>query len=217
MTKRAATTLALATLLALALPGLMAVSRAQDVIQVRNLSPGCNMVTFTFPTGTQASALADFVSPPSALQAVWRVNNATRTFQAFMPQAPQASDLTSLKLLDPLFVCVDAAATISLPVPSLDPESPPISISLLAGCNAVGLTFSDPEGVVPSDVADAVTPAGALESIWRLDNATHAFQAYVAAAPQASDLTSLQFLDAAFVCAGGPATLLMPAVTLPGP
>jgi hypothetical protein len=60
-----------------------------------------------------------------------------------------------------------------------------------------------------------VTPAGALQSIWRLDNATHAFQAYVAAAPQASDLTSLQFLDAAFVCTGGPATLSMPAVTAP--
>jgi hypothetical protein len=212
MRKRAATTLALATLLALILPG---PTKASPVVLVRNLSPGCNMVTATFPTGTQTSTLADFVSPPSALQAVWRVDNATRTFQAFMPQAPQASDLTSLNLLDPLFVCVNAAATVSLPTPNLDPESPPISVSLSTGCNAVGLTFSDPEGVTPSDVADAVTPAGALQSIWRLDNATGGFQAYVAAAPQASDLTSLQFLDAVFVCAGGPATLSMPAVTEP--
>jgi hypothetical protein len=215
MRKRAVTTLALATLLALVLTGHAATSRAQDVINVRNLSVGCNMVTATFPTGTPASALADAMSPPTALQAVWRVDNATHSFQAFMPQAPQASDLTSLNLLDPLFVCVGAAATISLPVPDLDPESPPISVSLSTGCNAVGLTFSDPEGVVPSDVAAAVTPAGALQSIWRLDNVTHTFQAYVAAAPQASDLTSLQFLDAVFVCTGGPATLSMPAVTEP--
>jgi len=74
----------------------------------------------------------------------------------------------------------------------------------------VGLTFLD--GAAPSGVAEAITPAGALESVWRLDNATGSFQAYVAAAPQASDLTSLQFLDAAFVCTGGPATLSMPAV-----
>ena len=45
---------------------------------------------------------------------------------------------------------------------------------------------------------------------------THAFQAYVAAAPQASDLTSLQFPDAVFICTSGPATLVMPAVAPAG-
>jgi hypothetical protein len=77
----------------------------------------------------------------------------------------------------------------------------------------VGLTFAD--GADPPAVATAVTPAGALQSIWRLDNATHTFQAFVAAAPQASDLGSLQFLDAVFMCTGGPATLSMLAVTEP--
>jgi hypothetical protein len=37
----------------------------------------------------------------------------------------------------------------------------------------------------------------------------------VAAAPQASDLTSLKFLDAVFICMSGPAALAMPAVTAP--
>jgi len=178
------------------------------------LSPGCNMVTLTFATGTGAATLTTAVSPPEALDAVWRLDNATRTFQAFMPQAPQASDLTSLNLLDAAFICVGAAATIAMPTVTADPASAPISVNLSTGCSAVGLTFLD--GTAPSGVAGAITPAGAFESLWRLDNATGSFQAYVAAAPQASDLTSLAFLDAVFLCTGGPATLVMPAVAPAG-
>ena len=180
-----------------------------------NLGPGCNMVTLSFPTGTDAATVADAVSPPTALQTIWRLDNATRTFQAFMPQAPQASDLASVDLLDAVFICVDAGANIATPAVESDPVSAPISVDLSPSCNAVGLTFLD--GTDPAGVAHSVTPAGALQSIWRLDNATGTFQAYVAAARQVSDLTSLDFLDAVFLCTGGPATLLMPAVTLPGP
>jgi subtilisin family serine protease len=163
-----------------------------------NLGPGCNMVTLSFPSGTDAAAVASAVSPPTALQAIWRLDNVTRSFQAFMPQAPQASDLLTVNLLDAVFMCVDAGANMAAPAVESDPVSAPISVDLSTGCNAVGLSFAD--------------GSDALQSIWRLDNATHAFQAYVAAAPQASDLTSLHFLDAVFVCTGGPATLSMPAV-----
>jgi hypothetical protein len=213
VTKRAVTTLALAALIALALAGFAATSRAQDGQRTVSLSPGCNMVTLSFVGGTQAATVAAVVSPPTALQAIWRLDNDSRSFQAFMPQASQASDLTSVNLLDVVFICVDAAASIAMPEVSTDLAGSPISVSLSTGCNAVGLSFTD--GTNPSEVAAAVTPAGALQSIWRLDNTTHAFQAYVAAAPQASDLTSLSFLDAVFICTGGPATLAMSAVTQP--
>jgi hypothetical protein len=173
------------------------------------------MVTLSFPTGTQAATVAAAVSPPTALQTIWRLDNTTRSFQAFMPQAPQASDLASVSLLDAVFICVDAGANIATPAVESDPVSAPISVDLSTGCNAVGLTFLD--GTDPAGVAHSVAPAEAFQSIWRLDNATGAFQAYVAAAPQASDLTGLHFLDAVFVCTGGPATLLMPAVTPAGP
>jgi hypothetical protein len=205
--------LALATLITVVLLALTTTSHAQDGERVVNLGPGCNMVTLTFASGTQATAVAAAVSPSTALQAIWRLDNATRTFQAFMPQAPQASDLTSVNLLDPAFICVDAAATIAMPAVSSDPASAPISVNLSTGCNAVGLTFSD--GTAPSGLAGAITPAEAFESLWRLDNATGSFQAYVAASPQASDLISLQFLDAVFICTSGPAALAMPAVTAP--
>jgi len=213
MRQRTAITLALAFLIALALAALTTTSRVRAEERTVGLSPGCNMVTLTFATGTGAATLTTAVSPPEALDAVWRLDNATRTFQAFMPQAPQASDLTSLNLLDAAFICVDAAATIAMPTVASDPASAPISVNLSTGCSAVGLTFLD--GTAPSGVAGAITPAGAFESLWRLDNATGSFQAYVAAAPQASDLTSLAFLDAVFICTVGPATLMMPAVTTP--
>jgi hypothetical protein len=213
MRRPTAIILALASLVALVLATLTATSRAQDGQRTVNLTSGCNMVTLTFATGTDASALTTAVSPPEALDTVWRLDNATRTFQAFMPQAPQASDLTSLNLLDAAFICMNTAAIIAMPTVASDPAGSPISVNLSTGCNAVGLSFA--EGSAPADVASAMTPAGALQSIWRLDNVTHAFQAYVAAAPQASDLTSLAFLDAVFICTGGPATLSIPAVTEP--
>ncbi len=174
------------------------------------LSPGCNMTTLTFADGTDAATVAAAVSPPDALDSIWRLDNTTGSFHAFMPQAPQASDLTSVSLLDAVFICLDASADISMPSLSPDPAGTPISTDLGSGCNTVGLTF--PDGTAPSQLADALTPTDALQSIWRLDSATGSFQAYVAAAPQASDLTSLQFLDAVFVCTGGPASLQMPAV-----
>jgi len=214
MTQRIVAILALATLIALTSTALTTTSRAQDAERTVNLSRGCNMATLTFATGTEAATVAAAVSPPDALDTIWRLDNASRSFQAFTPQAPQASDLTSLNLLDAVFICVDAAADITMPTVSPEPSGTPISTPLSSGCNAIGLTY--PDGTSPSQVADALMPPGAFESMWRYDATQGSFQAYVAAAPQASDLTSLHFVDAVFICTTGPATLDLPAVTAPG-
>ena len=47
--------------------------------------------------------------------AIWRYNNTTQTFQAFSPQFPQASDLTTVNRLDAVFVCMDATGTLTRP------------------------------------------------------------------------------------------------------
>jgi hypothetical protein len=174
------------------------------------------MVTLTFASGTDAATVAAAVSPASALDAIWRLDNSSGSFQAFRPQAPQASDLQSVNPLDAVFLCLNATADIAMPTLSPDPSTT-ISTPLGAGCNVVGLSF--PDGTDPSQVADAVTPADAFESMWRLDNASGSFEAYMAAAPEASDLTSLQFLDAVFLCTAGAGDLDMPGVaeaTTPG-
>jgi hypothetical protein len=188
-----------------------AVLQAQEGGRSVGLSAGCNMVTLVFPSGSDAAAAASAVTPPDALDTIWRLDNATHSFQAYATAAPAASDLRSLNPLDAVFVCLHAPASITMPAASPDPSGGSMSISLFSGCNALGLTF--PDGTTASEVAEAISPAGVFESMWRLDNASGVFQAYSAAAPEVSDLTSLQFLDAAFVCVDGPASLPMPALT----
>lgn len=169
------------------------------------------MAALTFPTGTDVATVADAVAPRSALDTLWRLDNATGAFQAFMPRAVQASDLSSVDLLDAVYICVGEAATINMPSVSPVSSGAIASVSLARGCNAIGLTC--PDGTTPSQVAGSVDPSDSFESLWRLDNTTGAFQAYVASAPQASDLTTLSFLDAVFLCARRSASLTMPVLS----
>jgi len=85
-------------------------------------------------------------------------------------------------------------ATISLPEPGAAKE-------LYPGCNAVAVTF--PNATSSQTVANAVTPAGSLQAIWSYDAAQQRFTAFSPAAPQASDLLAVNFLDAVWVCVAG--------------
>jgi len=210
MRPRTAITPALATLVAVISMAVATTPCAQDAERTVNLSPGCNMVTLTFASGTDAAAVATAVSPSNALDTIWRLDNTSGSFQAFAPAAPQASDLPSVNLLDTVFLCLHSPATITMPAVSPDPSGATMSIPLSPRCNALGLTF--PDSTAPSQVAAVITPPGAFETMWRLDEASGSFEAYAAAAPQASDLTSLGFLDAVFLCMARPASLAMPAL-----
>ena len=70
------------------------------------------------------------------------------------------------------------------------------TVNLGTGCNMVTLTFTD--GTDATTVAGAVLPTEALDTIWRLDNSTGSFQAFTPTAPAASDLQSVELLDAVF-------------------
>ncbi len=191
-------------------PGPILGSHAQQGQRSASLSPGCGMATLTFPTGTGAATVASAVTPPIALDTIWRLDNPTGSFQAYSLAAPQASDLLSVNPLDAVFLCVHEPAVIAMPAVSVDASGADTSVSLGAGCNAVGLSY--PDGTVPFLVAESVAPSEAFDSMWRLDNVTGVFQAYGAAAPGASDLANLRFLDAVFVCVAHPASLNMPAL-----
>jgi hypothetical protein len=204
--------LALATVALLGLADPASATYAQETGRTVSLGPGCGMVTLTFADGTDAATVANAVSPANALDSIWRLDNSTGSFAAYVAAAPAASDLASVDLLDAVYLCLSAAADVSMPAVSSHP-SQTISTPLGSGCNAVGLSFAD--GTTPSQAGEAITPADVFQSMWRLDNATGSFQAYMAAAPEVSDLTSLGFLDAVFICTTGPGELTMPAVTEP--
>ncbi len=87
-------------------------------------------------------------------------------------------------------------ATITLPAPGS-------TKTLYEGCNNIALTFPDRTtvghphpGSTDKGVVDAIEPPSALQSIWRYDAALKQFLGFSAAAPQASDLLTVNFLDA---------------------
>lgn len=104
-------------------------------------------------------------------------------------------------------------ASITLPPPGT-------ARALYDGCNNVALTFPDGTPVghpqAPSttqSVVDAIEPPSALLSIWRHDGAQNRFLGFSPAAPQASDLSTVNFLDAVWVCVSAQAVGPSPAPT----
>jgi len=84
------------------------------------------------------------------------------------------------------------------PVASITLPSPGGTEQLYPGCNNIALTF--PDGTASETVVQAVTPAGSLDSMWRYDAAQKKFEGFSPAAPQASDLLTVNFLDAVWIC-----------------
>jgi len=93
------------------------------------------------------------------------------------------------------------AATITLPAPG-------VTTPLYDGWNIVTLTF--PDGTAPETVTDAVAPANAVGSIWRHGVAQDSYAGFSTAAPQASDLATVNFLDVVWVWTGSDAPAQSP-------
>jgi inhibitor of cysteine peptidase len=83
------------------------------------------------------------------------------------------------------------AASITLPDPGGVEQ-------LYEGCNNVSLTF--PDGTTSETVMQAVSPTGAVESMWRYDASQNRFLGFSPAASQVSDLLTVDFLDAVWLC-----------------
>jgi len=90
------------------------------------------------------------------------------------------------------------------PVASITLPSPGGTEQLYSGCNNIALTF--PDGTASETVVQAVTPAGVVQAMWRHNAALNKFEGFSPAAPQASDLLTVNFLDAVWVCVTGPPT-----------
>jgi hypothetical protein len=107
-------------------------------------------------------------------------------------------------------------AQIEPPRPEPIPPEPVRLVNLVVGCNNVALTY--PDGTPVNVVQGSVNPPGALYALWRL-NATPlapatgpTYEGFAPAAPQASDLQGVNFLEAVFLCVSVPSTITMPAV-----
>jgi hypothetical protein len=110
-----------------------------------------------------------------------------------------------------------AAAQPDQQQPGIYPPPEPLRVvNLAVGCNNVALTY--PDGTAVSVVVGSINPQGAMYAIWRLNatptvpGAGPTYEGFAPAAPQASDLQGVNFLEAVFLCVSVPSTITMPAV-----
>jgi hypothetical protein len=89
------------------------------------------------------------------------------------------------------------------PVASITLPEPGGTEQLYEGCNNISLTF--PDGTASETVLQAVTPTEAVQAMWRHNAAQNRFEGFSPAAPQASDLLTVDFLDAVWLCVTGAA------------
>lgn len=81
-----------------------------------SLVVGCNPVAITYDDGTTITTVGQGVDPAGALVSIWKYLPAENRWIGYSAGAPAAvSDLQTVERLDALFVCVSAAATISMP------------------------------------------------------------------------------------------------------
>jgi hypothetical protein len=75
------------------------------------------------------------------------------------------------------------------------------TVQLYSGCNNIALSF--PDGTDSQTVLNAVTPAGVVQTMWRHNAALNTFEGFSPAAPQASDLLTVNEWDAVWLCLAG--------------
>ncbi len=81
------------------------------------------------------------------------------------------------------------------------PEPRGATVDLYAGCNNIALSF--PDGTACDTVVQAVTPAGVVGAMWRHNAALNKWDGFSPAAPQASDLKTVNMWDAVWLCLAG--------------
>ena len=81
---------------------------------------------------------------------------------------------------------------------------------LSPGCNNVASTW--PDGTPAATVSASVTPPQVVLAVWRYDAARGRLLGFAPRAPLASDLATVDRLDAVFVCVREAASLLRPAI-----
>jgi len=117
--------------------------------------------------------------------------------------------VVALLVYDGTLVRAQPVASIALPPPRG-------TVQLYPGCNNIALSF--PDGTASQTVVQAVTPAGAVLAMWRHNAALSKFEGFSPAAPQASDLLTVNLWDAVWLCVGGtPPPAATTATPLPTP
>lgn len=112
-------------------------------------------------------------------------------------QAFTLDDLASFQRLD-----LTAPGTPNVPATTT-------TVALAQGCTEVTSTFAD--GTPTATLVAAISPAGALDAIWRYDAAARLYRGYSPTGTIASDLATINRGDTLRICASAAASLTAPA------
>jgi hypothetical protein len=90
--------------------------RSASAQRTVNLAVGFNPVVLTFPNDTSIATVASGIAPASALDSIWKYVPAEGRWMGYSPAVPvEVNDLQTVKRLDPVFIFVKEAATITMP------------------------------------------------------------------------------------------------------
>ena len=106
--------LALPLLAALALVVLHSAARAPGAAPVHAaatdivpLFAGCNNVATTWSAGTDVRSVFEGITPASAVESIWRYDNASARFSGWSPLPVAPNDYTNIiQRTEPVFVCM---------------------------------------------------------------------------------------------------------------
>jgi PKD repeat protein len=157
-----------------------------------------NAITFT-GTASTSNANATIVSY------VWSFGDGTSgTGQSTTHTYNSSGNYTvALTVTDSNGVALTATTTASI-------QPGQRKLNLPQGCTNVASTFPDntPTGTIVSNV----NPSTAVLSVWEYDSANQRFKGYLPGATQATDLPTVNRLDAIYICVNAPATFTEPAI-----
>jgi hypothetical protein len=173
-----------------------------DVNGDGNVTPAddvANVTVYVGGTGTVLNIVDGF---PSAAVA----NAILVASGAVVPGATATPTSTATVTLTPTPSTPTATATPThtstptTPVPTATPTTGPMeSVTLIGGtCNPLASSY--PNDTPITTIANAVSPSGILISIWWYQPSTGIWLGYSPQAPQASDLTEVDRLEAIFIC-----------------
>ena len=77
------------------------------------LSGGCNNVPLTFSDDTPVGEVVAAITPASAVAAIWKFDSAAQRFAAYSPLPGAPNDLTVVKRLDAVFICMREPGTLA--------------------------------------------------------------------------------------------------------
>jgi hypothetical protein len=124
---------------------------------VKQLYPGCNNISLTFPDGTASQAVVQAVTPPGSVESMWRHNAVQNRFEGFSPQYPQVSDLLTVNFLDAVWFCMTTGASSG----GMPPPGPTPTVTPQGGAQPPpppGVTAD----VAPTDLYPDNQPQGAV-------------------------------------------------------